>query len=341
MNMITRSYTVRFLTPAFLGDAEQNGAWRTPPFKALLRQWWRVAYVRGREPTATLVSKMRETEGRLFGNAWLDADEDDRTAGRKTGTCRSVIRLRLEAANGGDAWTRGTQQGVAPLSSGLDTSYSWFGLIKRKDRETKSDVPDRTGIKVAGVESERALKLAIPEERVEEIDTTLRMINTFGQIGSRARTGWGAIQIDRMEPHTVDELLTFSRDYKACLDHDWAHALGRDGQGAWVWVSTHDIKDWAAALTKVAALRKEIRTFLKGQSDLRPLLGFADATRMPSPLRWRVFRAPKGDSLGVRVFALPHKIPDIAKKDSINRHAEFAWRSVTLILDSAWLSRVS
>jgi len=36
--------TVRFLTPAFLGDAEQNGRWRTPPFKALLRQWWRMAY---------------------------------------------------------------------------------------------------------------------------------------------------------------------------------------------------------------------------------------------------------------------------------------------------------
>lgn len=37
-------FTVRFITPAFLGDSEQDGRWRTPPFKALLRQWWRVAY---------------------------------------------------------------------------------------------------------------------------------------------------------------------------------------------------------------------------------------------------------------------------------------------------------
>lgn len=341
MNMITRSYTVRFLTPAFLGDAEQNGAWRTPPFKALLRQWWRVAYVRGREPTPALVSQMRETEGRLFGNAWLDTNADDRAAGRKTGNCRSVIRIRLEAANGGDAWTRGTQQGVTPLSNGPATSYSWFGLIERKDRITKAALPPRTGIKAAVVEGERTLKLAVPEDRVKEIDMTLRLINTFGQVGSRARTGWGAIQIDSMEPHSADELRTFSRDYKACLDHDWAHALGREGQGPWVWVSTPDFKDWAAALTKVAALRKEVRTSLKGQSDLRPLLGFADANRMPSPLRWRVFRTPKGDSLGVRVFALPHKIPASAKKDNINRHAETAWHSVTQILDSSWLSRVS
>ena len=41
--VVKQSYTVRFTTPAFLGDAEQNGAWRTPPFKALLRQWWRVS----------------------------------------------------------------------------------------------------------------------------------------------------------------------------------------------------------------------------------------------------------------------------------------------------------
>jgi len=35
--MTTRKYQVRFVTPAFLGDFEQAGRWRTPPFKALLR----------------------------------------------------------------------------------------------------------------------------------------------------------------------------------------------------------------------------------------------------------------------------------------------------------------
>lgn len=27
--MMTRNFTLQFLTPAFLGDAEQNGRWRT------------------------------------------------------------------------------------------------------------------------------------------------------------------------------------------------------------------------------------------------------------------------------------------------------------------------
>ncbi len=30
-------YTVLFNTPAFLGDAEQNGRWRTPPFNRVLK----------------------------------------------------------------------------------------------------------------------------------------------------------------------------------------------------------------------------------------------------------------------------------------------------------------
>ena len=33
------SYQLRFQTPAFLGNAQQQGQWRTPPLKALLRQW--------------------------------------------------------------------------------------------------------------------------------------------------------------------------------------------------------------------------------------------------------------------------------------------------------------
>jgi CRISPR-associated protein Cmr1 len=37
------SYQISFTTPAFLGNAGQDAQWRTPPLKALLRQWWRVA----------------------------------------------------------------------------------------------------------------------------------------------------------------------------------------------------------------------------------------------------------------------------------------------------------
>lgn len=340
MNMITRSYTVRFLTPAFLGDAEQNGAWRTPPFKALLRQWWRVAYMKGRAPTAALISQMRDTEGRLFGNAWLEANDDDLVAGRKVGHCRSLVRMRLTAENDKESWTRGTQQGVAPLTSSLDTSYSWFGLIKRKDRVTKAPLPDRTGIKPNKTEGECTLRLAFPIDRAAELDLTLQLINTFGQLGSRARTGWGAVQIAGVTALSVDDVRALSRAWRDCFAHDWAHAIGADEHGSWVWESPETFNEWAAALTRVAGLRKAVRTSLKEEADMRPLLGFAaEKDRMPSPLRWRVFPA-NGNTLRVRVFALPHKIPAEAGKDAVNRYAETAWTTVTRMLDQSWLERV-
>src|SRR5690606_24563642 len=68
MKMKELKYQVRFLTPAFLGNAEQSGQWRTPPFKALLRQWWRVAYAASGGFNVDVL-KMRQEEGLLFGNA--------------------------------------------------------------------------------------------------------------------------------------------------------------------------------------------------------------------------------------------------------------------------------
>jgi len=80
--------TIKFLTPAFLGDAEQKGRWRTPPFKALLRQWWRVAYAQKEGYDRVEIAKMREEEGKLFGNAWLEK-------GSGADYSKSLVRLRL------------------------------------------------------------------------------------------------------------------------------------------------------------------------------------------------------------------------------------------------------
>ena len=57
-------YTLQFCAPAFLGNAEQSGQWRTPPFKAQLRQWWRVAYAASNQFHVN-VEAMRREEGRM------------------------------------------------------------------------------------------------------------------------------------------------------------------------------------------------------------------------------------------------------------------------------------
>ncbi|MDW8479479.1 MAG: hypothetical protein RML12_06125 [Xanthomonadales bacterium] len=90
--MKTLELTVTFLTPAFLGDAEQNARWRTPPFKAEIRRWWRLVYAASRNFNVA-IEEMRKREGRLFGNAWLKHQEGNREV---YDFCKSQVRVRLK-----------------------------------------------------------------------------------------------------------------------------------------------------------------------------------------------------------------------------------------------------
>ena len=64
--MKTFRYRLSFTTPAFLGNASQQAQWRTPPVKALLRQWWRVAVA---QEMGYCVERLRQRENQLFGTA--------------------------------------------------------------------------------------------------------------------------------------------------------------------------------------------------------------------------------------------------------------------------------
>ena len=96
--MRIHNYKLTFLTPAFLGNAAQQAQWRTPPIKALLRQYWRMAVA---ERLKFDVATLRREEGLLFGAA---ADD-----GGASG--RSRVRIRLSHWDEGKltAW-----QGTGP-----------------------------------------------------------------------------------------------------------------------------------------------------------------------------------------------------------------------------------
>ncbi len=324
--MRTRTYTVRFLTPAFLGDAEQNARWRTPPFKHLLREWWRVAYAAEKNFDVN-VAKMRREEGELFGNAWLKGDFS-----------KSLVRLWLGLPNGShdeNIWGRGSQTGVKPLSTDLSTSYAWFGLVKRGQ-----GLPDRTALKANDPkESERVLRLAFPAQMDyldldQMIRKVMRLIDAFGQLGSRSRGGWGSLSVkgEDLSPLTVDEMRHYARPIGNCLRTDWAMSLATDETGKLlVWESTDHFKTWDEAMKEIAQWRKVVRTALKVQRDLRPALGFAGSGRMPSPLRWKVI--PSENRLKVRVFAMPHNFPEESHEKMRNEDLARAWKIVTQKVD--------
>jgi len=103
-------YQVRFVTPAFLGNAEQEGQWRTPPFKALLRQWWRVVYAADHSFSVDVI-KMREEEGGLFGSVHPAEPR------------QSQVRLRLSD------WTTSRTESIKSPSE--EQTYLGYGRVNK------------------------------------------------------------------------------------------------------------------------------------------------------------------------------------------------------------------
>lgn len=332
MTYTTLDYTVRFLTPAFLGNAEQTAQWRTPPFKALLRQWWRVAYAQERQFNVDIAA-MRREEGALFGNAWLSHREAGRTVHDHS---KSQIRLRL--TTGEDqrslAWSQGSQSGVSPLKTDISTGHAWFGLVKRG-----KGLSDRSGIQAAGSEAVRHLRLAVPEQCRRDVERACTLIHHFGQLGSRSRGGWGSLSMtsenaaSSPRPDQLDYL-----NWRQCLQAEWPQAIAQSDDGRpWLWTSQRSFRDWPAAMAYVAAERRTVRTALKDLQfrDLRFALGFAQGDkRAASPLRWRITEDPEG-ALRVRVFAMPHAQPALCGQPLSPTDLETAWAKVAEVLDGA------
>ena len=325
-------YELRFNTPAFLGNASQQAQWRTPPIKALLRQWWRVAYA-AHQAFKVDVATMRHEEGMLFGHAWLEDDYFEHNGRQERASARqSAVRIRLDAldANGGH-WALGSQSGVTPLPTSIDTSYAWFGIAKR------AGLPDRSGIQaMPAKESTQLLRLAVRDDQAARlrIDEVITLISQFGLLGSRSRGGWGALHVKDIAPLSSAQIQSYTRPLAACLVDDWPMSLAADRRGPCVWYSKEAFKTWDKAMRFIATERRHVRTSIKSINgkDLRYALGFAVSGRMPSPLRWKI--VPDGEALKVCIFAMPHGIPEDSGQRMSVSDLQAAWKTVCDTLDA-------
>ena len=335
MTMRELTYQVSFNTPAFLGNAEQQAQWRTPPFKALLRQWWRVV----KAPDVGYDhSELLRLENALFGSA-----------GDDSGGGRSKVQLRLSR------WDPGTLTELPRMANHQHQEV--------KNRQTGQLVPVGTAVylgfgpvttqgnrnAIAPEAPAVTFKLRCPSSEVDTLRKTMQLAAWFGTLGSRARNGWGALHIegegllgfeglcdsklaDQAPPRSLNDSLTDR------LAGDWPHALGlcADGRPA-VWRVFADkklndegktvftgFKEWKSVLERLAVLKIGFRTQFKLSSGTpharvedrhvlaypvtnHGLAGLPNA-RLASQMRFKVAKNKDGQYFGL-ITHLPCAMP--------------------------------
>ncbi|SHF03767.1 CRISPR-associated protein Cmr1 [Lampropedia hyalina DSM 16112] len=354
-----RQYSLHFNTPAFLGNAQQNAQWRTPPIKALLRQWWRVAYAADRNFKVD-VAAMRREEGLLFGHAWL---EDDVSAARK-----SALRLRLSHWNAGalqqQQWPQfGTvrhDEVPRPVAADL---YLGYGPVTLPKGGSKPTLKANAAIQA---DEQADFSLAYPAGAAPLLEHALALTSRFGTLGGRSRNGWGSLHL---APHDGTPALQGAlplRDWQQALTLDWPHAIGQD-KCALIW-QTRPFDDWQQLMQELARIKIALRTqfnftldgnagdkqlynkkreeigIAHGQPQNRHWLSYpvthhsvrdwGNQARLPNSLRFKVLRTggASGQFVGL-IFHMPC-LPPAAFRPSV-QEVQATWQQVHRHLDQS------
>lgn len=363
--MMTRTHPVRFLTPAFLGNAEQRGQWRTPPFKAQLRQWWRVAYAADCGYRVDLQA-MRREEGLLFGNAWLSHHENGREVADHR---KSLLRLRLDRWEDGtlakEQWPRlaaiSHPEVRMAVASDLYMAYGPVSLPRGAHQPTlKANAAIQAG-------ESATLSFAVPtthknaelrhllENNGPRIERSLWLMDRYGTVGGRSRNGWGSYSLLPFPPGESQgegrELAGQPplRPWHDCLqlDWDWPHAIGKDEQGPLIW-ETAPHGDWKSLMKTLAIIKIGLRTQFVFPNSAPPhdqplprhwlsypitrhaTKGFDRNARLPNQLRFKVRATAEGRLIGV-ILHVPH-LPPAAFRPNL-QDIEKTWESVHRLLD--------
>lgn len=334
------SYQLRFQTPTFLGNAQQQGQWRTPPLKALLRQWWRVAVAQqARYNTETL----RQQEMALFGTA-ADGGGDSR---------QSQIRIRLSHWDMGQLkdWTSISTQKhpEVPDPVGSDL-YLGFGPLEYERARGRTSIKHKAAIQA---DDTATLSLALPDGHTATIQTALWLMDRYGTLGGRSRNGWGSLSLQPLDDGTpaLDGQLgsQLTMPWQDALQRDWPHALGTDAQGALVW-KTRAFDDWEKLMQELARIKIALRTqfkFHSGKDAIAPearhwlsypvtnhsVRNWGGNARLPNSLRFKVRPATGNPQQVVGViFHVPCKPPPVFQPDLAAINA--VWQIVHRHLDN-------
>ncbi len=329
-------YTVQFVTPAFLGNAEQNGQWRTPPFKALLRQWWRILNAREAGYNA---NTLRQWEGDIFGSA---ADNTGR---------QSKIKLRLASWNTGSMqeWPQDLTVLHKEVKGGMSIGsnlYLGYGPLRaEKGTKLKNNAAIQEG-------SKTQLSVIFHDGMEIDLTKTLMLAHGFGTLGGRSRNAWGSLNISEQkqwkEIVKSDLVKCITRPLVDCLNQDWPTALGKDEKGVLVWEAKQAFPNWSEAMKELAKIKIGFRVdlgFNSGENaavEGRHIIAypvtkhstrdFDRNARLPNQLRFKVNKTADGKYLPT-AFHFPVATPAAVGRSLSVPQQIATWQQVHKKLD--------
>ncbi|MBN2299297.1 MAG: type III-B CRISPR module RAMP protein Cmr1 [Deltaproteobacteria bacterium] len=321
-------FDVEVVTPMFLGGADQNAELRSPPFKAMLRQCWRIVNG-GKYKT---VSSLLEEESKLFGSA----TEKDSGKSRVKIIVEGDVKPQGENS---EVQYRGTvfhpevQQG-RKVSALL---YLGYGPIEWAGGKVKY----KFNHFVPG--DNFKLTIIFSEENKNELLKVLSLFRHIGTIGSRSRNGWGSFNLISKGAEFINlENLYENRVSGDPYQVDYAHTLGRDVQGPLIWHTKDNKRSWEEIMHQLAelylGLRLKFPLRTNNSIEERHLLGYPITNhpisnnrkneRYASPLRMRVIKSDRGFFKG-QIIHFPHGIPN----RNVKIPQDSFWKNVYKILD--------
>jgi CRISPR-associated protein Cmr1 len=339
-NVEKLEFNVEFLSPTFLGGADQNAEIRSPPFKNLLRQWWRV--VHGDLDANTL----RIQEGEVFGTV----------LGNENAVASSV---RLSLLPGDKFQIKDSMPSIGKLEHPevknrdgrlipLDRLlYLGYGPVNQERRDGRYQLVFRRFISPG---SNAMLRIYCPKSSRDDMVQSASLIRHFGTIGGRSRNGFGSVDIGGPEIKLLADTTTDVKGFDQIMakaTKKYPTALAKDAKGLLCWEYGANGATWEKIFQVFSDTYMRVRTsfpFRQGNVlESRHILGYPAGAkhkvrewggsqgRMPSQLRLMVKRSDQGQVIG-RVLHLPHPVPK-QWDNKLGKETDL-WQKVHQFLDS-------
>lgn len=290
----TLSATFEIITPMFLGDADQKAtAIRPTSIKGALRFWWRA--MNGH----LSLTELAKEEGRLFGST------------EKAG----VFSLSVSSLGKFQAKTD-----WPPADPNANSSYMGYGLTGDKQNQHREYIP-------AGIHFDVSLTFnqnANASDK-QHIQKALEAFGLFGSLGSRARRGFGSIQLTQCNGIKVNA--PTSKSIKQWLDNNLPNNLKNKTQLEYTAFSTDSYfalpdnineKDYKNAHSKMGRVYKTTRASIPTKQRAvfgLPLKNVNESLRRASPVFFKVIKSDKGTFQGLVLFMPSQFHPEFSAVD--------------------------